>query len=180
MFQLHPTEKLRTHLGIAKAAVLAGPPLQRDPQPNGVDALLAWYGNVFTVEEGTCFLTTNAASLYSVVFPAIGIRSDRDYLHRLRLALEESLSGDGLAVLFDEIIGPGLDKVVFAKTASKPVLGSMKQMALECQVTSTINGIPVSRFGPQINGCLYNLIRPDTPREALERIWTGCRLAKRR
>ncbi|GMV90701.1 MAG: hypothetical protein AMXMBFR82_04790 [Candidatus Hydrogenedentota bacterium] len=115
---LHATGKLARKLRVPELV-----PLASDSRPH-----LVWYGNVFTAARAQYILTTNAASLYSVLMPGRGITSPCEYLRQFLPKLQEHLQDDGFGHLYERHIAPYAGGIVIAKTASRSVLGSMNDM----------------------------------------------------
>jgi hypothetical protein len=136
----------------------------------GAHGALRWYGNTFEAGGVSYILTTNAASLYSVVLAAGDLGDARAYVRAFLGALETQMKAEGLAALYDEVIAPASGEVVLAKTADRKVLGTMKQMAQECAIGVAYHDAGPVGLSEQINGCLYRMNGRNTPREAFARL----------
>ena len=80
-------------------------------------------------------LTTNAASLYSVVIYGRGLTDDGGYIRKFRTELREHLEEPDLCVRYERAILPNSGEVTLAKTADRSVLGSMNDMVSLCKHT---------------------------------------------
>lgn len=165
---IHLTEKLRKRLQLpplpSAVPFPAGAP---DTRAHGA---LQWYGNTFETGGVTYILTTNAASLYSVVLAAGDLGDERAYVRAFLGALETQMKADGLAALYDEVIAPASGEVVLAKTADRKVLGTMKVMAQECAIGVAYLDASPAELSERINGNLYSMHRRETPRETFARL----------
>ena len=146
---LHFTDKLRRKLHV--------------PELTQVDVAagkhLRWYANLFTAQRVQYILTTNAASLFSVVIYGRGITDDGDYIRQFLRELREHLEDLGLRLVYERVIALKTGEITFAKTANHSVLGSMNDMvnlckhSLDCeklspwQLTKDLNGTPFKAIG---------------------------------
>lgn len=123
----HLTEKLRKRLQLPPLS--AAVPSPAGASGTGAHGALRWYGNTFEAGGVSYILTTNAASLYSVVLAAGDFGDERAYVQAFLGALEPQMKADGLAALYDEVIAPASGDVVLAKTAERSVVQSMSDLA---------------------------------------------------
>ena len=96
MLVLHLTKKLQSKLG--------SPALQQEhveTRPH-----LRWYANIFTADRTQYVLTTNAASLFSVVMYKRGLTHDGLYITRFLGTLREHMEDEGLELIYQRCIMP--------------------------------------------------------------------------
>ena len=88
-----------------------------------------WFVDMFNDANGrNYFLVTNAFSLFSVVFPAEEIVSQEKFLARVNQELQDYCNHKNVTAVFTEHIAPHFQHVVFSKTNSRSVQGSMRGM----------------------------------------------------
>ncbi len=146
---IHFTEKLRKKLHI--------PELTQVPVPAGNH--LRWYANLFTAQQVQYILTTNAASLLSVVVCVQDLSEDNNYFRHFLSQLRDHLEDIELQLIYERVIEPGTDQITLAKTADPSVLASMTNMINLCkrklrdkdlspwQLTEDLNGTPFKSLG---------------------------------
>lgn len=98
--------------------------------------LASWHANIFRIDRKNCLLVTNDKTLYSIFL--FGLKK-ADFLNLpfiLNEHLFKSLLSDGLSQdLIEKVLSVG-DEVIFTKTNSRSVLGSMNdfKQCLECHI----------------------------------------------
>ncbi len=154
---IHITQKLQQKLHVPTVTVfpVAGEPHQR------------WYANLFRANRQQYILTTNAASLYTVVFYGRGITDGATYGRAFKEALEQQLLSDNLGGVYHCRIAPCLENLVFVKTADRSVLGSMNDMA---QILTRLlewrdPEIGLQRLGDYVNEVPFKAIQYRNPRK---------------
>jgi len=169
MILLHLTEKLRRRLGLPKSALASTASAAAGPDGVDAHAALRWYGNTFETRGTSYLLTTNAASLYSVVLEDKEIDNSDAYMHAFLRALRVQLAADGLDTLYDQKIAPSIGTVVLKRTADRSVLGTMKLMVQECEIGVHYIDATAAELSARINGSIYNANHRSTPRAAFAR-----------
>jgi hypothetical protein len=110
----------KTLLDVIKPGTLADEPASDED----------WYANLMRVDGRTCLLLTHAGTLFTIFEPSVLAAGLRDIGRLVTGVIGRELAREGL--------GPGtfgdLDaaSVVVGKTASRVVLGCMKDMAFAC------------------------------------------------
>ena len=120
---------------------------------------LSWYVNFFTANRIQYILTTNAASLFSVLLYKRGMRDDGDYIKEFLSELREHLEDLDMQLIFDRVIANRTGSIVISKTFDRSVLGSMNDMVHAVKIlgerddttpwdlSKTINTTPYSAIG---------------------------------
>lgn len=120
---IHITQKFGAKLRLKELA----------PAPVAVGAHLRWYGNVFRVGQTQYILTTNAASLFSVVIAGKSVTKPEVYARLFLTALREQLAVENIPEMYGRCIAPNAGAITFARTENRSVLGSMNDMANACK-----------------------------------------------
>ena len=90
--------------------------------------LCEWYCNLFIANRRKYFIVANAITLYSIIFPAKGIKNESDFINRFISELSDQMKSDGFKEIFDNNIKNNCEEVYYCKTESRSVLGSMNDM----------------------------------------------------
>ncbi len=151
----HCTEKMRKKLHL--------PPLTQVADETGPH--LRWYVNVFTAQRVQYVLTTNAASLLSVVLPGRGLTDGAAYQRAFLESLGTCLGELEQRLVFERVILPGSAAVVYSKTANRSVLGTMKEMAYECSYGMEYQGMDAGDVTRRLNKTPYTANKYKYPRE---------------
>ncbi len=161
---LQLTQKLQKALG--------GPKLVKEHVP--ARPHMRWYANLFTVERVQYILTTNAASLFSVVLYKRGLTSTDQYWEQLLERLRVHMNEIGLETVFAEHILPCTDTLTLAKTEDRSVLGSMNDMINCCKVTIPYRGgMAIEDLTHKINDTTYSTIERRRPEQAMRELLPG-------
>lgn len=157
---IHFTQKLRKKIDLPEVTtgtVAAG-------------AHLRWYANLFKIGQTQFILTTNAASLYSVVIFGRGIADSSDYLLRFLPALRDQLESNDMEMIYLRCIAPHTGAITLAKTESRSVLGSMNDMVNACEFFIDREFPDPWRMGEGINNTPYKAIGHRLPRKAFAQL----------
>ena len=120
---IHFTEKLNKKLKIG--------PLPKSEKTTGDH--LRWYATLFRAQRYQYILTTNAASLFSVVIPGQGITDEKLYLKQFLLCLRKLLTDMDCEMIYERAIVPHTSRIILSKTSDRSVLGSMNDMIYMCK-----------------------------------------------
>lgn len=160
---VHFTKSLRAKLGLDE--VSAGPV---DAGPH-----LRWYANLFRAERVQYILTTNAASLYSVVMYGRGITDDSLYLRQFFTTLREQLEDADMELIYRRCIAPHAGSVVLAKAQDRSVLGSMNDMVQQCKFMLKADDVSPWDLSAAINRTPYGALGYRFPVEAFAQLPVG-------
>jgi hypothetical protein len=133
-------------------------------------AHLRWYANMFRVDGVQYILTTNAASLYSVVIYGRGVTSPDTYLKLFLPALSEQLQSDTMQIIHKRCIEPYTSKIVLAKTEDRSVLGSMNDMVNVSKLKLGYDPISLSDLSHAINRIPFSALGYGFPWEAFAQL----------
>ncbi len=116
-----------------KLPSVIGPVPVTEPKPHAED----WYANLLWFDRRKCLLLTHVSTLFTILEADISIldlRSIGSFVSALikRELLSESLPPD--------TFGPGMEEVVYAKTADRSILGCMNDMVNMCEVAIADSG----------------------------------------
>jgi hypothetical protein len=126
MLTLRCTAKLFKEMGLDRSSV---------SDVNDRDALDSWFAHLLRFERRKCVLFTNAETLYSFFVPALRkpalVRLSETFIENLL----PSLRAEGLEDTWLARFTSDPSSIVFARTNSKSVLGSMNDLAIHCEAT---------------------------------------------
>lgn len=157
---LHFTEKLRKKLRIpelTRADVTAGPHLR-------------WYAHLFTAQRVQYILTTNAASLFSVVVFGRGITDDSDYILRFLSELHDHCDDLDLRLVYQRVIAPHTGTITLAKTSDRSVLGSMNDMVRLCKFRLELDDVSPWDLSQKLNATPFGAIKYGFPKKEFARL----------
>jgi hypothetical protein len=137
----------------------------------GVTAPYAhWCANLFVANRAQYILTTNAATLFSVVIYGRGITNGHDYVTQFRSALAEQVDAHEMQFVFKRVIVPTMSEIAFAKVPNRSVLGSMNDMVVNCK-WSVEMGDPVPlHLGRRVNTTPMGAIKYHYPLDEFARL----------
>jgi hypothetical protein len=125
--------------------------------PESADLIHEWYVTAFVHSRRKHFMTTNAATLYTVISLGAGVPSDSEYFGMIFRELAEQTAADGLEFPYRRFIAPASGEVALAATANRSVLGSMNDFLMQAEhflahesvraASSRINESPMSYLG---------------------------------
>lgn len=153
---IHFTKKL--------AKKLHTPELDQGDVPAGDH--LRWYANLFTARRVQYILTTNAASLLSVVMYGRGITDDSDYIMRLVSDLRDLFDDLNMQLVFKRVILPTTGQIILAKATNRSVLGSMNDMVHHCKFRLDMEDVSPWKLSQEINSTPYSALKYRYPKKA--------------
>jgi len=127
---------------------------------------LRWYANLFTAKRVQYILTTNAASLLSVVMYGRGLTDDGDYTTRFVSDLRDILDELDMRLVFERVIAPHIGRIILAKTTDRSVLGSMNDMVQHCKYRLDMEDVSPWRLSQEINSTPYSALECRYPKKA--------------
>lgn len=86
---------------------------------------LEWSANLFRVGRTGYIILTNTASLYSMIMYSRGITDNDAFIGESLGLMRVFMEADGFGEHFHKYIEPEQNKVLFAKSLNRSVLGSM-------------------------------------------------------
>ena len=148
MMVIHLTKKLQSKL---HAPVVAQEHIETSPH-------LRWYANLFTADRSQYILTTNAASLFSVVLPKRGLTHDGVYIARFLDALREHMEDAGFELIYQRCVAPYTGAITLAKSEDRSVMGSMNDIINTCTFMLEDGDISVYGLSREINTTIFTSI----------------------
>ena len=157
---IHLTQKLAKKLHVTNLAA-----------SEGVTVPYAhWCANLFVANRAQYILTTNAASLFSVVIYGRGITNDREYVNQFVSALQEQVDAHGLQFVFKRVIVPTMSEIALAKASDRSVLGSMNDMVVNCKCRVDMGDSDPFQLGLYVNATPMGSIKYHYPRDEFARM----------
>ena len=153
---IHFTAKLRKKLHIDEVSQVVG-----ETGPH-----LRWYAHLFRAERAQYILTTNAASLYSIVLHGGGVTDDDLYLRDFISNLRDYLAFDDMRLIYERCIAPRTGDIRIASCTDKSVLGSMNDMVRLCKLRVKKKDLSPWEMADALNATPFKAIAFRTPRKA--------------
>lgn len=157
---IHFTNKLREKIDLPEVT----------ERPVATGAHLRWYSHLFRARRVQYILTTNAASLYSVVMYGRGITDTDSYLQRFLPSLREQIEAADMQIIYKRCMAPYMGAITLAKTEDRSVLGSMNDMIHQIQYRLEGEDVSVWELGEWLNDTPYSAIGYRFPREAFAQL----------
>lgn len=101
-----------------------------EPQEDAKPAswLESWHANLVRIDRQDCLIVTNDETLYTIFIPGLSKVDLRNLPFIINESLFKSMINNGLSQsLIEKVLSVG-DEIVFTKTNSRSVLGSMNDM----------------------------------------------------
>ena len=153
---IHITDKLNKKLKIGPLGSVK----------HDIGAHLRWYANVFTAQRAQYIITTNAASLFTVVMYGSGITDGNRYIKQFLHSIGEHLLDLDMRMILERAIWPHTDVFTFCKTSDRSVLGSMNDMANVCKCILGIKKASPWDLAREINNTPYGALKYRCPVDA--------------
>jgi hypothetical protein len=157
---IHFTEKLRKKLHMPEL----------DVTDVAVGPHLRWYAHVFTAQRVQYILTTNAASLFSVVIFGRGITDDSDYILRFLSELRDHCDDLGLRLVYERVIAPHTGRITVTKTSDRSVLGSINDMVRLCKGRLGLDDASPWDLSQELNTTPFGAIKYGFPKKEFARL----------
>jgi hypothetical protein len=155
MVVIHFTAKLREKLHLAEVT----------EEPVAAGAHLRWYAHLFRMDGVQYILTTNAASLYSVVMFGRGVTDSDLYLRQFLASLRDQLEAADMQMIYKRCIAPHTGTVTLARTEDRSVLGSMNDMVFHCKHRLERGDVSPWELGEWLNTTPYGAIGYQIPKQ---------------
>lgn len=92
-----------------------------------------WTCDISIFNRKKYFVIANTFSLFSVVFPAKGIKDEKSFAAAAKDELKSYLKNKGLVEIFSSFIEKNFEEILFEKTNSRSVLGAMNSLKFELE-----------------------------------------------
>ena len=103
--------------------------LPADPNPFG-----DWSAHLLTADRIQYILITNTASLFSMVMFGRGSTDAGSFLDRMTSCMSDFIRATGHGHVFERLIVPSLDRMLFSRALSRSVTGSMNELVFHAQM----------------------------------------------
>ena len=156
---LRLSEKLSKRIGIRPIESL---PLSANPFTD-------WSSHVFEAGRSAYILSTNTVTLYSVVFPARGIKGEPAFRSNLFAQLRASMLEDGFEFHYKRLIDVATDAVSYSRAFSRNVTGSMNDLAELSSYSMEEQGKTPEQTTRMLNSTPFSIIGNASPRSVFQR-----------
>jgi len=150
------------------AAKLKEPVVSKEPRE--CNPYLEWYVELLYIDNVQYLLTVNAASFLCVVLPKKGIPNTATYSSRVIPAIGEVLLDINCKDIFENVIIPGANTNRFTKTASRSVLGTIKEIVFALQDEIYHRQLSSLELSVRLNRNIWRTIGYKTPPKAFKAI----------
>lgn len=144
-----------------------------DSLPMSANPFADWSSHVFDAGRSEYILSANTATLYSVVFPARGIKGEVAFRSNMLAQLRAAMIEDGFEFHYKRLIDVESDVPSYSKAFSRGVIGSMNDLAEMASYGIEQQGKSPEETTRMLNATTFSVIGQATPREAF--LHTGFR-----
>ncbi len=129
--------------------------------------LYEWYVNVFFCMRHKYFITTNAATLFTVIIYGAGIKDDTDYFGHIFNAVRQQMQDVSLDLIFQRMISSKISEIIYANTINRSILGSMNDMTAMAKLLIQEDQLPPFEISKFINDTPFKYIGMHDPLDCL-------------
>jgi len=159
------TQRLLKELGIS--------PIDIEASVSESEGLGNWYANIIRLDRKKCLLFTNEKTLYTFLIPGVLKRDLKNIKNEFVSNLIFNLQNEGFGLEVVDRVRDEYKEIDFAKTASKSILGSMNDFALQYEVflpEAGIEHVKILHLNQKINKAPMSAINYDHPIERLKNL----------
>lgn len=141
-----------------------------DSPPADCAATSMWLANEFTWRRIRYVIVMHEMTLFTVVFYGKGVNDDNAFLQNSFMRIAESMKSCGLEGCFSRFVSSEEGEVSFAKTDSRPSIGSMNEMTKAAKVLFDVCEISPAEASERLNDTPMSLLRMDSPIGVFKRL----------
>jgi len=160
---LRVTDKLSRRIGLRPMESL---PLCANPFTD-------WSSHLFEAGRSTYILSMNTVTLYSVVFPARGIKGEPAFRSNMFAYLRAAMLEDGFEFHYKRLIDVASDAVSYSKSFNRGVTGAMNDLAELASYSMEEQGRSTEETTRVLNASSFSVLGQASPRQIFRR--TGFR-----
>ncbi len=149
--------------------------LDADPTDNvePISSLLGrWHANLINIERRKCVLITNDSTLFTMFIPFLRKPDFRKFHYIFTEHLFKNLLNEGFSQRQIEAVLNEHEQILFSKTKSRSVLGSMNEQKIQLEWEIRFNGglkaAPLYELNKKLNRNLLSAIGLKYPVEVLQ------------
>lgn len=135
-----------------------------------------WSAHLFTAKRTQYIISSNTASLYSVVIYGKGVTDPGLLVGQAIEMIRTSLEWDGKAFFYERFVMPSMNTVRFSKSISRSTTGSMNELVRVAKRILDEEDVAPSEVGQELNQVLLSAIAEEgdlgycTPEKAFKRL----------
>lgn len=141
--------------------------------PADDNAFADWSTHLFTADRTQYILITNTASLYSMVMFGKGITNDGQFLDRITSYMGEFIRDDGFAFIYERLIIPSMERVLFSKALNRSVTGSMNDLIFMAKTRLVEGDVSPYDVSFWLNEVPMSYIKMGKPKDAFQSLSVG-------
>jgi hypothetical protein len=163
---IHCTRKLLKELDV--------PLVESDEIIPPTEGIGNWYANLLRIDRRKCLLFTNEKTLYTFLIPKVLKNNLTKIEQEFLIHLSYNLQNEGFGIEVINRVMQEHQKIGFAKTSNRQVLGSMNEFAFEYEFLISrkggIESVKILEVNRQINRTIMGAIKHLHPIEALKKV----------
>lgn len=138
--------------------------------PMSANPFADWSSHVFAAGRLEYILSTNTATLYSVVFEARGIKGEPAFRSNMLAQLRAAMIEDGFEFHYKRLIDVDSDSVSYSKAFSRGVIGSMNDMVELATYSLEVQEKSPAETSRIVNGTPFSVLEQTSPRQAFQHL----------
>lgn len=138
--------------------------------PLSANPFADWSSHVFAVGRSEYILSTNTATLYSVIYEARGIKGETAFRSNMLAQLRAAMIDDGFEFHYKRLIDVESDTVSYSKAFSRSVIGSMNDMVEMATFSIEVQRKTLTETFQVLNGTTFSVLERKSPRTAFQRL----------
>ena len=150
------TQKLGTKIGVNPSESI----------PASANPYVDWSAHLFTARRMQYVILTNTISLYSIVRYGRGITDCNQFVQRSLSCMREFMADDGNEFIFERLIAPDTEEVVFSKALTRSVIGSMNDLVIQAKIHLADGDVSPFDVSFKLNDTPMSYLKYANPRES--------------
>jgi hypothetical protein len=127
-----------------------------------------WFVHVFHARRYRYFITTNAATLFTVIIPGAGVKDDSIYFDNIFDAIKLQMEDVSMEFIYRRLIATKTAEILLSTTNSKSILGSMNDMIFNAKFLLDHEKMSPFDAGRFINKTPFSGIGMDYPENRMK------------
>jgi hypothetical protein len=134
--------------------------------PPCTNPFLDWHCSLFIHNRAQYIIITNSSSLFSVFMHGAGNTNIDRFCDNMVYSLRSVLEQSGFSLIYDRIIIPSLNQMLFAKPNDQRIIGSMNELIFQARVFLDMEDLSPYELSHHVNKVIMGMIHYRTPQRA--------------
>lgn len=138
--------------------------------PMSANPFADWSSHVFPAARSEFILSTNTVTLYSVVFPAQGVKGEPVFRSSMFAHIRATMLEDGFEFHYKRLVDVEPNLVSYSKAFSRGVIGSMNDMVELASYMIEVQEKSPDEAARTINDTTFSVLGRTSPRRSFQRL----------